>query len=148
MDLCDFIVYFVHLLHYLFIVALIRAWHYILEPMMLNYSLLKFSRMVSTRGQGSGGDAPPPPPPPPEYMAGLVQQMGLNSQVLQGMLTQLQNQNQQQGVNIRDFVRLNPLPSTNLNSRLMLMTGSVTSLVNWSLLEWPLPNTSPLRHFS
>ena len=47
-------------------------------------------------------------------MAGLVQQMGLNSQVLQGMLAQLQNQNQnrnqnqQQGVNLRDFVRLNP----------------------------------------
>ena len=45
-------------------------------------------------------------------MAGLTQQFELNRQVMQGVLAQLQNQNQNQnqqhGVNLRDFVRLNP----------------------------------------
>ena len=66
---------------------------------------------MAGRGRGRGANAPPPPP---EYMAGLVQQMELNRQVLQGVLAQFQNQNQNQnqnhqhGVSLRDFVRLNP----------------------------------------
>ena len=64
---------------------------------------------MAGRGRGRGRRANAPPPPP-EYMAGLTQQFQLNRQVMQGVLAQLQNQNQNQqhGVSLRDFMRLNP----------------------------------------
>ena len=63
------------------------------------------------RGRGRGANDPPPPP---DYMAAMLQAFQQNQQFVQGVIDQLQNQNQNQhqnqqhGVNLRDFVRLNP----------------------------------------
>src|SRR4051812_31677616 len=96
--------------------------------------LLNFSGMA---GRGANG-----PPPPPDYMAAMMQQFQMNQVFMQGVIDQLQNQNQNQNqhqnqppvVTLRDFMRLNPLSSTNLNNHWMPMIGFVTSTVSWSSL--------------
>ena len=53
-------------------------------------------------------------------MTGLIQELRLNRQFMQGVIAQLQNQNQNQhhGVNLRDFVRLNPTTFHNADQQL------------------------------
>ena len=53
--------------------------------MIIELSPVEFSRMAG-RGRGRGRGANDPPPP--EYMAGLVQQLELSRQVMQGVLAQ------------------------------------------------------------
>ena len=57
---------------------------------------------------------------------------------MQGVIDQLQNQNnnqnQQHGVDLQGFMRLSPLPSTTLSSHWKPMTGFAMSLASWSLL--------------
>ena len=97
------------------------------------------------RPASRGGNAPPPP----EYMAGMIQQLEMNRQFMETVMAQFPHPNmgQQQGVvTLNDFARLNPSVYRSSTQPLMLMTGSVTLLLNWSLLELPLPTMSPLRH--
>src|SRR3954464_9960033 len=73
--------------------------------------LLNSSKMVGRGGRGHGRGATDPPPPP-DYMAAMMQQFQMNQVFMQGVIDQLQNQNQQQNqppvVTLRDFMRLNP----------------------------------------
>src|ERR1041385_6391819 len=63
------------------------------------------------RGRGRGANDPPPPP---DYMAAMMQQFQMNQVFMQGVIDQLQNQNQNRHwnqtpvVTLRDFMRLNP----------------------------------------
>ena len=101
--------------------------------------LLNFSRMAGRGGRGRGRGANDPPPPP-DYMAAMMQQFQLNQVFMQGVIDQLQNQNQnhhnnnQHGVDLQGFMRLSPLPSTTLNSRWEPMIGSAMSPISWSPL--------------
>src|SRR3954462_7036871 len=63
--------------------------------------------MVRPAGRGRGGNVPPPPP---DYMAAMMQQFQLNQEFMQGVIDQLQNQNQnhQHGVDLQGFMRLSP----------------------------------------
>src|SRR3954465_12052652 len=73
--------------------------------------LLNFSRMAGRGGRGRGRGANDPPPPP-DYMAAMMQQFQMNQVFMQGVIDQLQNQNQHQNqppvVTLRDFMCLNP----------------------------------------
>src|SRR3954467_1470489 len=77
--------------------------------------MLNFSRMAGRGGRGRGHGANDPPPPP-DYMAAMMQKFQLNQVFMQGVIDQLQNQNQDQHQNqppmvtLRDFMRLNPPP--------------------------------------
>ena len=53
--------------------------------------LLYFSRMAGRGGRGRGANDPPPPP---DYMFAMMQQFQLNQVFMQGVIDQLQNQNQ------------------------------------------------------
>ena len=63
------------------------------------------------RGRGCGANDPPPPP---DYMAAMMQQFQLNQVFMQGVIDQLQNQNQnhhnnhQNVVDLQGFMRLGP----------------------------------------
>ena len=89
--------------------------------------------MVRPGGHGRGGNAPPPP----EYMAGMIQQLEMNRQFMENMMAQFPrpNMNQQPTpVTLQDFMRLNPTMYAAQLSLWMLMTGSMTSPMRWSLL--------------
>ena len=95
--------------------------------------LLYISRMVRPGGRGRGGDAPPPP----EYMADMIQQLEMNRQFMEKMMAQFPRPNMNQHPNtttLQDFIRLNQVCTAAQPSRWMLMTGSVTSPMRWSLL--------------
>src|SRR4051812_23144506 len=75
--------------------------------------LLNFSRMAGRGGRGRGrGRGANDPPPPPDYMAAMMQKFQMNQVFMQGVIDQLQNQNQHQNqppvVTLRDFMRVNP----------------------------------------
>src|ERR1044071_9913135 len=77
--------------------------------------LLNFSRMAGRGGRGGGrGRGANDPPPPPDYMAVVMQQFRMNQVFMQGVIHQLQNQNQnnhqnhQHGVDLQGFMRLSP----------------------------------------
>src|SRR3954464_11502369 len=101
--------------------------------------LLNFSRMAGRGGRGRGRGANDPPPPS-DYMAAMMQQFQQNQVFMQGVIDQLQNQNQhnnqdhQHDVDLKGFMPLIPLPSTTLSSPWKQMTGSALSLASWSLL--------------
>ena len=77
--------------------------------MIAELSPVTFSRMVGRGGRGRGANDPPPPP---DYMAAMMQQFQMHQEFMQGIMAQFpnqnQNQNQQHGVTLRDFVHLNP----------------------------------------
>ena len=81
-----------------------------LMQFLLNYPLLNFSRMVRLGGRGRGANANAPPPP--DYMDGMVQQIEMSRQFMTGMMTRMENlnNNQQQAslVTLNNFVCLNP----------------------------------------
>ena len=104
---------------------------------MLNYPLLHVSRMVRPVGRGRGANDPPLT----EFFAGMMQQFELNRQFMEGMMDQFPrpNMNQQPTpVTLQDFMGLNPTIYRSQLSPLMLMTGSETSRMKWSLLVWRL----------
>ena len=106
---------FMNLLHYLFIAALLGF--KILEVMITELSPVESSRMAGRGGRGRGRGANEPPPPP-DYMAAMMQQFALNQQFMQGLMAQFPNQNNQNAVTLRDFVRLNPTQFRNADSPL------------------------------
>ena len=112
---------------------------YLDEICISEMPLLNFSRMAGRGGRGRGRGANDPPPPP-DYMAAMMQQFQQNQVFMQGVIDQLQNQNQhnnqnhQHGVDLQGFMRLSPLPSTTLSSPWKPMIGSTMSLASWSQL--------------
>ena len=89
--------------------------------------------MVRPGGHSHGGHAPPPP----EYMAGMVQQLEMNRQFMENVMAQFPrpNMNEQPAqVTLQDFMRLNPTMYRSSTQPLVLMIGSVTSPMRWSLL--------------
>ena len=64
--------------------------------------------MVRPAVRGRAGHAPPPPP---DYMTGMIQQMEVQCQFMQGLVDQLQRPpmyQQPAAMSLQDFVRLNP----------------------------------------
>src|SRR3954470_3324522 len=96
----------------LFVVALpITRFRHLVKILIAEIPLLNFSRVAGRGGRGRGGGANDPPPPP-DYMVAMMQQFQMNQVFMQGVIDQLQNQNQHQNqppmVTLRDFMRLNP----------------------------------------
>ena len=101
--------------------------------------------MVRPAGHGRGANDPPKP----EFFARMMQQFDLNRQFMEGMMAQFPrpNMNQQPTpVTLQDFMRLSQLFTAAQLNPSMLMTGSATSRMKWSLLLWPLLAMSPLHH--
>src|SRR3954464_14279989 len=71
--------------------------------------LLNSSKMVGRGGRGHGRGATDPPPPP-DYVPAMMQQFQMNQVFMQGVIDQLQNQNQyhKHRVDLQSFKRLNP----------------------------------------
>src|SRR5213083_2123375 len=86
-----------------------------LQLSLLNYALLKFSRMVRPGGRGRA----PEHPPPPDYMATMMQQFELNRQFMTNIMAQFPHQNNnnhnqnQLPITLSEFVRLNPVTFRN-----------------------------------
>src|SRR3954469_15073688 len=96
----------------LFIITLPHAYFRCLDEIILSeMPMLNLSRMAGRGGRGRGRGANDPPPPP-DYMAAMMQQFQLNQVFMQGVIDQLQNQNQnhhknhQHGVDLQGLMRL------------------------------------------
>src|ERR1041385_5094525 len=75
-----------------------RFWH-LVKMFIAEIPLLNSSRMAGRGGRGRGrgrGRGANDPPPPPDYMAAMMQQFQMNQVFMQGVIDQLQNQNQNQ----------------------------------------------------
>src|SRR3954462_13826796 len=101
---------------------------YLDKIIIFEMSLLNFSRMAGRGGRGRGRGANDPPPPP-DYMAVMMQQFQMHQVFMQGVIDQLQNQNQlhdqnhHHGIDLQGFMCLSPLTSPILNSRWKPMNG-------------------------